>query len=404
MSIYLSVTAFLLFRLFRNLYFHIAVTVPFFISQGLSLSQIFALESIYYVFKVIADVPAGAFADNFSKRLSVALSGFVASAGYILMASSDSIIGFAIAQTILGIAVALFSGADSTAILDVLQKAGKDHLYPRIESMGWVARNLGFGAAAIIGGYIAAIYGAGITWYCTAVCVFISGLLILLLPDDRQITEITERRSTWKLLGQVASFMRTDLFVAGVLIYFAAVFSLVRIGLWYMQPMAANMGLDVSMNGVLFAASIVISILFGALTSSLFPISRLSRTLIVVTTGGILFPIFWALAANSQQYYVVWAYFMLGLFLFGSLQGIYDPIAKIWVAARIPSDIRTTVLSAGSLIANLVFACIGPISGYLADTYGISNALIIMSILHAVPMSIASIFLIRFQRSVERSL
>lgn len=395
MSVYLPIGAFLAFRLFRNFYFHIAVTVPFFMGHGLTLTQIFALESIYYVFKVLGDIPAGAFADSYSKRMSVAFSGFVGAAGYLLMASSDTVIGFGIAQAMLGLAVALFSGADSTAILSVLQKAGKTKLYGLVESSGWAARNLGFGTAAIAGGFVAATYGAGITWFLTAISVLISGFLILLLPDDRDKDQAAARRSTVTVLKEVTIFMRQDLFVFGVLAYFATVFSLVRIGLWFLQPMANELGLDVSMNGVLFSGTIIISVVFGSLSGALFSTDRIKPSLIFVSAAGILFPLFWSVSLGANQTMGVWTAFLIGFFLFGILQGLYDPVAKIWVASRIPPEIRTTVLSTGSLVANLAFACIGPLGGYLGDRFGIAIALALLSILHAIPLCVASIALLK---------
>jgi len=398
---YLPVTVFLLFRLFRNFYFHIAVTVPFFMGHGLTLTQIFSLESVYYLFKVLGDIPAGALADNYSKRISVALSGFVGAAGYFIMATGDTVLSFTVAQAMLGIAVALFSGADSTAILDALQKAGKERLYNLVESTGWAARNLAFGAAAIIGGFVAATYGPGVTWYLTGISVLLSGFLILLLPDDRANGNAGERRSTFSLMKDVSRFMRQDLFVVGVLVYFATVFSLVRVGLWFLQPMAQELGFNISMNGVLFSGTIIISIIFGSLSSTLFSADRIKSSLIFVSGAGILFPLLWSIALGSTDALSVIVAFSLGFILFGVLQGLYDPVAKIWVAARIPADIRTTVLSTGSLVANLVFACIGPLGGYLGDRFGISAALAALAILHAVPLCLASYMLIRVRKNTE---
>jgi|GEM_PF-6944190 len=393
----LSIAAFLAFRLFRNFYFHIAVTVPFFSSHGLSLTQIFTLESIYYLAKVIGDIPTGIFADIYSKRVSVALSGFVGAAGYLLMGISDSVIGFGIAEAMLGIAVAFFSGADSTAILYQLEQAGKSKLYPRVESFGWAARNLGFGLAAICGGYVAATYGPTINWFLTGASVFISGILILALPDDRAKERVAQRRNSFQMVRDVVEFMRQDLFVAGVLIYFAAVFSLVRIGLWFLQPMVKELGFGVSMNGVLFAGSIAISIFFGSLSGRLFGYERIKESLFFVTFSGVMFPVFWAISVVYKINAVVWLSFIIGFLMFGALQGLYDPVAKIWVAARIPKQIRTTVLSTGSLTANFVFAGIGPLAGYLTDRLSMPVALVILAGIHLVPLTIAAVLLLRLK-------
>ena len=178
------VAAFLAFRFCRSLYFHIAILVPFFLSKGLDLSDVFLLESVYFFAKVLFDVPSGLIADRLNKRLCIASSGFLASGGYCLVATGSSFEIFLLAQIILGISVALFSGADTTAMLDQIQRSDRQHLYSRVESWGGALRHLGFGTAAIIGGFVAVYWAPSITWGLSSIAMFTAGCIGLTFPQN----------------------------------------------------------------------------------------------------------------------------------------------------------------------------------------------------------------------------
>jgi len=66
------------------------VLVPFMLFKGLSYSQIMLLQSISAVSVIVFEVPTGAIADKFSRRISLFLSGWFCASGLILYIAFES--------------------------------------------------------------------------------------------------------------------------------------------------------------------------------------------------------------------------------------------------------------------------------------------------------------------------
>jgi uncharacterized membrane protein (UPF0182 family) len=81
----------------------------------------------------------------------------------------------------------------------------------------------------------------------------------------------------------------------------------------------------------------------------------------------------------------VLGYFLLGtywgawswvfIFLFYATRGVVNPIIFNKVNRLTPSEIRATVLSVKNMIQRIFFAIIGPIMGYISDSYSLKIAL-----------------------------
>jgi len=373
------VAAFLAFRFCRSLYFHIAILVPFFLSKGLDLSDVFLLESVYFFAKVLFDVPSGLIADRLNKRLCIASSGFLASGGYCLVATGSSFEIFLLAQIILGISVALFSGADTTAMLDQIQRSDRQHLYSRVESWGGALRHLGFGTAAIIGGFVAVYWAPSITWGLSSIAMFTAGCIGLTFPQNPPGKTEAGQLGNKALIVATLQYLHHDKFVFGVMVLFAGIYSLVRLGLYFMQPIVGQLGVDLSANGLLFAGAIALSIFTSIKCARLFPISHLRRAVLILALFGGIYPAAWAVAVSANTPLLAWAMFAVGYVIYGVLQGLFEPLQRIWIAQRIPSAFRTTLLSSGSVAANLLFSIVGPIAGYGAETLGLPVILYLIS-------------------------
>ncbi|CAH2604493.1 MFS transporter [Rhodovastum atsumiense] len=376
-----SVALFLGFRLLRNLYFHMAVTVPFYMGCGLDMTRILTLESAYYVAKVLSDVPTGLLADLAGRRLCLALSGFLAGFGYLTMGLGSSFGVFLVAEILLGVAFSLASGADSAAVYEALAASGRERWYARVEGAGWALRNCAAALAGAGGGLVAAAAGPGVTWFCTAGCVTAAGLLALGLPEPRT-RPVAGHGGPVALLRQLAGFMRADRFAADAFLFFAAVYSVVRVGLFFLQPLLAGLGFGIAWNGMVYAGAVGLSIGFAALAATLFPTSRPGRGAAVFAAAAGLFFLAWGVGGAGLGAWSVVAGFA-GVVLYSAMHGLYDPVLRGWVTPRLPAALRATLLSSGAMMANLLFAGIGPLAGWLTDRVGLSGAMLVLAVLHA---------------------
>ena len=124
---------------------------------GLPPAVIFALQSYNTGLRALLDLPFGAFADRHSRRACLVGSAGLALAGSAQLLVWPSVAAAWIAETLFASATALRSGADSALLYDALKADSRLGEYPRSESLGQATASFGSGAAAVLGGLLAAI-------------------------------------------------------------------------------------------------------------------------------------------------------------------------------------------------------------------------------------------------------
>jgi predicted MFS family arabinose efflux permease len=80
----------------------------------------------------LAEVPAGALADRWSRRGSVVLAGVLEAAGFVVWTAVPGLPGFAAGFVLWGLGGALASGAAEALVYDGLAAAGAADAYPRV--------------------------------------------------------------------------------------------------------------------------------------------------------------------------------------------------------------------------------------------------------------------------------
>jgi fucose permease len=84
-----------------------AVIIPFFREWGrLSFVQIFALQTWFMLMCFLMEVPTGAVADRFGRKVSVALGSFLLAAASILYGTLPHLAVFVAAEALFAVAIA----------------------------------------------------------------------------------------------------------------------------------------------------------------------------------------------------------------------------------------------------------------------------------------------------------
>lgn len=81
------------------------------------------------------------------------------------------------------------------------------------------------------------------------------------------------------------------------------------------------------------------------------------------------------------------------LFLFYLARGFGSVVISDYVNVLIPSTIRATVLSVQALMMRLIFLILGPIVGWISDTYSIHTALFVSGCIFLCLSSLSLFFL-----------
>ena len=97
------------------------IVVLFYQDNGLNMSQIFLLKSVYSIAMVAAELPSGYLADVWGCRRTLLLGAILGTIGIIIYSISSGFTSFLGAEIVLGIGFSFVSGADSAMLYDSLK-------------------------------------------------------------------------------------------------------------------------------------------------------------------------------------------------------------------------------------------------------------------------------------------
>jgi MFS family permease len=340
-----------------------AVIIPFFRDWGrLSFVQIFALQTWFMLVCFLMEVPTGAVADRFGRKVSVACGGFLLAAASVLYGAIPHLAVFVVAEALFAIAITLISGADEALAYDSLLAQGREAEASRVMSRLEAAKLTGIFAGALLGAVVASRFGLRWPMLLQAVPLGLSGLVALTLTEPpRGDEEAADERSYLRLLSGGLHHFRSAPELRALALDQVACATVAWLVIWLYQLQLARVGVPLAAYGVVHAAMGL-----GQITL----LSRIAR--VERAVGG--------KARLARFTALVPALAMLGL---AATSGVPASIVLIVAAATaglgrpplfsgpinrlIPSERRATVLSAVSAARTLAVAMVYPAVGAILD-------------------------------------
>ena len=354
--------------------------------RGMTLTQIATIESIFWITVVLAEVPTGAVADRWGRRVSLVLGGFCFCIGSVVFAFSSTYVVLVAAYVVVGTAMTLYSGAGHALVYDTLRQIGRTDEYEkhigRSEALAFASMLL----ATLLGGPLVALVGYSATILLGAIAMGTAGAIALFLREPpRSEAEFAAQRSSQNgsspsantgrkpgmlgnMFGGVMVVWRSKLLLWYILLG-ALIYGVIMVSEFLLQPFVVHHGVDpatgvdsgFAYSGMLISpvAGMVVGSLLAAWVASRFGERR--SLIIPLIVGALIFlaPTLW----DS-----LWVVVALGLL--AVIRGMVRPIATGYINRRIPSDQRATVLSMFQLCSALVLAAIVPQAGTVADLAG----------------------------------
>lgn len=365
----------------RQLPVSAAYLTPFFISNGLNLTQIFLLQAFFSFLYLLLEVPSGKFADKYGRALSVKLCRPLAGMAMICYGCSDQLWQFVICEAMMAFAQSLISGADSALLYDSLKADGRHEkefgrLSQRMLALGFGSQAIGFPLS------LALVHYAGIQATIVA-----DGVLALastyfacrLVEAPRSNGGLAEKR-------KLARHAVHDLFrnaEARWLVCLATVLSTATyVAAWLSAPFYESVGLPLA---AFSAVAAVRSVCKAAIAWHL-PQERLlaSSMWLYAALAGAGY-----LAMASGQWWLMFA--LLGHDAVHALHGA--PITKR-LNGFMTDDHRATLNSAASVVQRAAFMVAAPAAGAAVDLVGLSAGL---AGIGAVCLAVAAVALLRLQ-------
>jgi MFS family permease len=340
-----------------------AVIIPFFREWGrLSFVQIFGLQTWFMLMSFLMEVPTGAVADRFGRKVSVALGAFLVAGASVLYASVAHLAVFVAAEALFAVAIALISGADEALAYDSLLACGREHEASRVMSRLEAAKLAGILAGALVGAVVASRLGVRWPMLLQAVPLALSGLVALSLAEPpRGRKEPARGGSYLRLLSGGLEHFRSAPELRALALDQVACATVAWLVIWLYQLQLGRVGVPLAAFGVVHAAM------------GLGQITLLSRVAQVERAVG-------GRARLARATALVPAVAMLGLAV---TTGVAPSIVLIVAAATaglgrpplfsgpvnrlIPSERRATVLSAISAARTLSVGMVYPAVGAILD-------------------------------------
>jgi MFS family permease len=161
----------------------------FFLATGLSDTEVSGLFALWSVTGFLAEVPAGALADRWSRRGSLVLASVFEAAGFTVWTALPGLPGFAAGFVLWGLGGALASGAAEALVYDGLAAAGAAGDYSRVN--GWVSATE-LAVQLPTAGLATGLFAVGgyplVGWVSVAVCLVAAGAA-LRLPEPPRTAE-----------------------------------------------------------------------------------------------------------------------------------------------------------------------------------------------------------------------
>jgi len=347
------------------------IVVLFYQENGLNMSQIFILKSVYSIAMVTTELPSGYLADVWGCRRTLLIGAVLGTLGMTIYSFSAGFASFLMAEVVLGIGFSFVSGADSAMLYDSLKAENRENEYTKFEGRITSAGNFAEALAGVLGGFLAT-YALRTPYFFQIGVAAIGIPAAVMLKEPQHAIERTHLKMKEILSIIAVTYRQREMRSAILISSFTGAATLTYA--WFVQPYFQEAGVPVSVFGILWTA---LNLLAGVLSMFSYKVEQwlgMRKTLLLIvifiSAGFLLTALEISLAGIAI------------LFFFYMIRGVATPILKNQINQYTDSKVRATILSIRNFEIRIIFAAIGPALGYLTDTFSLKTALIVSGIIY----------------------
>jgi MFS family permease len=358
------------------------IVVLFFQENGLTMTEIFWLKSVYSIGIVAFEIPSGYFADIWGRKKTLIVGTLLTTFGFSIYGFSSGFWQFLIAELVLGIGQSFISGADSALLYDSLKIEKKENEYTKYEGRVISVGNFSEAIAGVLGGLLAAI-SLRTPFIAQAIvsAVAIPAALTLIEPPSKIKDRITGLKDIFNVLSftliensRLRNFILFSSLIGAATLTFA----------WFIQPFLIEIKMPLPFFGVTWTIlnlTVGFASIFGHRIEKIFNEKQTTGFIYISMAAGFVLTGLWI------SYYMLILVFFLYI-----IRGIATPVLKDYIHILINSDIRATVLSLRDMFIRIIFAMTGPVWGWVIDHHGLKSGFIIAGIFFFISGSILYYF------------
>ncbi len=357
-----------LFKIFYDFMIVVPILTIFWLDKGLTMKDVFILQSIFAIFILFLEVPSWYFADKFGRKSALVLGAFIYVFSFILYPFWETFLNFAIIEALLWIGCSFISWADSALLYDSLLTLKREKDYHKLESQ-FFSFSWYFHALWSILWWFLATFSILLPFYIQIPFIALIIPLSLLLKEPKLYKHIIDegkKSMKWVITHSLSKHKE----IKWLIIFSAFLTTSTLLSVWFAQPYWKSLKIPITFFGIIWA----ILIFLRWISSHLSPYIEKKLWKKYSLFFLLSLPFMWYIWLAIFDKYIGSIIFFL---FFHITFWLSTPILKKYINMLVSSKIRATVLSIQSMLARAIFVIVWPIMWYLLDIFNYQIAFIL---------------------------
>ncbi|MBD3355023.1 MFS transporter, partial [Candidatus Woesearchaeota archaeon] len=375
-----NIWKFYLYRIFCSMMFVNVVYVLFLKSNGLSMTQIMVLQSIYTAMMMVMIVPFGIIADFIGRKKIIITSTVFFAAAFVILAAGSNFIHFLISEIAFAISGASWSSSRTAFFYDNLMELNQEKRFKKLFGNVLAIDSAFFAVGALIGGFLAG-FGLRIPAIATVIPVSIALFVSFSFTDTKRYKHAD--KNYLNHLKEAAVFTAKHAKVRFFIIYSAVLFAVFYTGYMLYQPYLVDVGIPITAFGVIYALMGFAGAFGSKISHRIEEKIKEKRFLLLVLALA-----FVSYLGLGKVGLIIGAIFPI---LISFTSGIFGPAVSDYIQKHVKSHNRATVSSLNILAIEGATAALAPFIGWMADIYTIQAAFKVAAFIVVVNLFILSL-------------
>ncbi|MBI5420761.1 MAG: MFS transporter [Parcubacteria group bacterium] len=369
-----TISTYLLLRSTSSFGVHLfaGVYVMFLMAKGLNLLEVNLVNFFFFTTLFICEIPTGAFADVFGRKLSFVISCFLMSTGLFVYASATTFWFFVLAEVIAAIGSTFASGAFQAWLIEHLKLQGYEGSMGPIFAREQQLKSAVAIIAAVLGAYLAS-KNIALPWIVGGCIMFVAGILavIYIREDEFERKSFSFREGILHMgntIGKSVHYGVNNNAVRFILVLGVVQFFAVQAPNMQWQPFFGQFLPNKTSFGFIFAG-ISIALIIGSALAPWF-LRKIVDERVALTISQCVIGVGICTTVLFQQFLPA-----ISIFLIHEVaRGLFVPLKDVYLNDNIPSHERATLISFEA-VSHHIGGMIGLlVSGVVAQHYSIPVA------------------------------